>query len=179
MLDVSSRSGASRVAILVRIAAVGAISGLGALPHPANAQALPEAIQACRKEADDARRLQCFDRETARYPLTSEQSFGLTPSQVDALQKKAAPGAAPPREPEEDGPPASTGQLTATVSSLGLRPHAGFVVTLDNGQVWRQNEAEVNFDIRVGDQITIKPAKMGGYWLVGRTGRSTRVRRMK
>ncbi|MFO1402744.1 MAG: hypothetical protein U1F30_16280 [Steroidobacteraceae bacterium] len=158
---------------------MGAISGLGALPHPANAQALPEAIQACRKEADDARRLQCFDRETARYPLTSEQSFGLTPSQVDALQKKAAPGAAPPREPEEDGPPASTGQLTATVSSLGLRPHAGFVVTLDNGQVWRQNEAEVNFDIRVGDQITIKPAKMGGYWLVGRTGRSTRVRRMK
>lgn len=113
-------------------------------------QVLPDAIRACRKETDDARRLKCFDRETAQYPLTSEQSLGLNPS-----------------------------PLTARVAGLRERPHAGFVVTLDNGQVWAQNEMDAHAAVRVGDAVTIKPAKLGGFWLVGPSGWSTRVRRLQ
>jgi hypothetical protein len=132
-------------------------------------QVLPDAVQACRKEADDARRLQCFDRETAKYPLTAEQSLGLQESRLTALQNPASGAAAPPR----------ITQLTARVAALRERPHAGFVVTLDNGQIWAQNEMEAHQAVRVGDVVTIKPAKLGGFWLVGPSGWSTRVRRMQ
>ena len=132
-------------------------------------QVLPDAIQACRKEADDARRLQCFDRETAKYPLTSEQSFGLGQSQVSALQSPSSSAAASP----------AVRQLTARVAALRERPHAGFVATLDNGQVWVQNEMDVHREVRAGDVVTIKPGKLGGFWLVGPSGWSTRVRRAK
>jgi hypothetical protein len=132
-------------------------------------QVLPDSIQACRKETDDARRLQCFDRETARYPLTSEQSFGLGQSQVAALQNPSSSAAAPP----------AVTQLTAKVAALRERPHAGFVATLDNGQIWVQNEMDVHQGVRAGDAVTIKPGKLGGFWLVGPSGWSTKVRRAK
>jgi hypothetical protein len=144
-----------------------AACGVGcAMLGAAVAQVLPASIQACRKESDDARRLACFDRETARFPLTPEQSLGLSSAQIEARQ--TAPAAAPKFKPT---------QLRARVVALRERPHAGFVVTLDNGQVWTQNEMEAHLGVHEGDLVTIQPAKLGGFWLVGPSGWATKVRR--
>ena len=150
---------------------------LVALAVPAAAQVLPDAVQACRKEPDDARRLACFDRETAKYPLTAEQSFGLSASKVAALQEPPPAG----REAATQARPAAHAepQLRAKVAALRERAHAGFLVTLDNGQVWSQNEMDSHSDIRPGDLVVIKPGRLGGFWLVGPSGWSTRVRRIK
>jgi hypothetical protein len=121
-------------------------------------EALPESVQACRGETDDARRLACFDRETARYLAAPAEAFAL-------------------RSPAQAAPaPAS---MTAHVLSLRERPHDGFVATLDNGQVWVQNELDSHTGIRAGDEVTLKPAKLGGIWMTGPGGGSTKVHRIR
>jgi len=130
-------------------------------------QVLPDSVQECKKETDDRRRLECFDREVAKFPVTSAEGFGLSESQVTALQKQSSP------------PAPKTSYLTAKVVEIRERRYAGLVVTLDNGQTWMQNEAEGTRGIRAGDAVTIKPGLLGGYWMEGPTGWITRVHRTK
>ena len=53
-------------------------------------------------------------------------------------------------------------------------------VTLDNGQVWQENEYEPNTTYAVGDQVTIEPDFMGTRVLRNqRTRQSVRVRRVR
>lgn len=125
-------------------------------------QAIPDTIQACKSEPDDARRLQCYDREVVKFPLTSEQGFGLSQSQVAAKQGHSK-------------------FLTAKVVAMRERPHMGFIATLDNGQVWMQYEEDesVRGMLHVGDTITITPGALGSFWLVGPSERATKARRVK
>lgn len=141
---------------------------LCAVTAAAAGQVLPGAIQACRSERDDARRLQCYDREAAKFPIASEQISGVTAPNVAAAQQPS-PATAP-----------AVKDLAAKVVAIRDRPHAGFVVTFDNGQVWMQNEMDsAQQIIAVGDAVTIRPGRRGSFWLVGPSGRSTRVHRVK
>jgi hypothetical protein len=130
-------------------------------------QVLPDAIQACKSELDNARRLQCYDREVAKFPMTTEQSFGLSESGVALAQHKSSSTA---REVKH---------LTAKVVAVIERPHAGFVATLDNGQIWVQNEMESLRVIDVGDMVMIKPGMLGSFWLVGPSGTRTKAHRVQ
>ena len=58
--------------------------------------------------------------------------------------------------------------------------HGNFQVTLDNGQVWRENEYEPNTTYAVGDRVTVEPSLMGTQVLRNkRTRQSARVRRVR
>jgi hypothetical protein len=142
------------------------MSLLSATTAGAAPQVLPDTLQACRNEPDDARRLQCYDREVGKFP-TYEQAIGLHSPQV------------PVETRETPAPPAKVKLVTAVVVGMRERPHAGFVVTLDNGQIWAQNEMDAQRGIRVGDAITIKPGALGSFWLVGPSGWSTKARRIQ
>ena len=128
---------------------------------------LPDSIQACKRETDNERRLQCYDREVAKFPLTKEQALGLSESQVAVAQAKAS------------GTPPEDTQVSAKVVALTDRPHSGFVVRLDNGQIWVQNEMETGTFAQVGDVVSIKRGKLGSFWLEGPSGRRTRVHRFR
>jgi hypothetical protein len=130
-------------------------------------QVLPDAIQACKSEPDGARRLQCYDREVAKFAVTSEQTYGLSETRAAAAQRQS-PGTA-----------STVKNLTAKVTAIRERPHAGFVVTFENGQVWQQIEMDAARPIDVGDTVTIKPGWLGSFWLVGPSGWSTRVHRVQ
>jgi hypothetical protein len=130
-------------------------------------QVLPEAIQACKREPDNARRLQCYDREVAKFPVTSEQAYGLSETPAVAAQRQSP------------GTDSAVKNLTANIAAIRERPLAGFVVTFENGQVWQQIEMDTARPIDVGDTVTIKPGWLGSFWLVGPSGRSTRVRRLQ
>jgi hypothetical protein len=153
--------------LMNRVVQSGASWILCAVSAAAVAQVLPDSIRACKGESDDARRLQCYDRELAKYPMTAEQSYGLSQHQVAAAQQR------PP------GTETTVKTLTAKVVALRERPHAGFVVTFDNGQVWMQIEMESTRHVEVGDAVTIKPGWLGSFWLVGPTGWTTRVHRVQ
>jgi hypothetical protein len=71
-------------------------------------------------------------------------------------------------------------EITATVVAVSKRPGGELLVTLDNGQVWTENDAEYGFRVKVGDSIVVKKGKLfGGYRMVTQSRRSSAVRRIE
>jgi hypothetical protein len=70
-------------------------------------------------------------------------------------------------------------EISALVIEVSQRTRGQLVVTLDNGQVWTEKEAEPYLRVKVGDTIVIKRNRMGGYRLVGRGNRTSAVTRIE
>lgn len=69
--------------------------------------------------------------------------------------------------------------LQARITDIETLPLGEFVLTLDNGQVWKQKAKESIGPLRVGDQVTIRAGALGSYRLSASSNRSTRVQRVK
>ena len=118
----------------------------------------------CTKVGDPAERLHCFDAAAARAqqsPAPSAESFGKPPPPAAELDK-----------------------ITAPVRELSRTPRGQAIFVLDNGQTWRQLDAD---DVRVMDpapgrgmRVTIERGAFGSYNLVieGRNG-VIKVRRVQ
>ena len=163
-----------------RIHLAWALVALVAAPAAWPAAADPAAaILACRQEADDAKRLACYDRESGRLDAdavakpapavdtrTPEERFGKPAFEREELVKREQ---------------ASRGleQLTARVTAVTQRADGTLAMTLENGQVWAQKRPESRFRVKAGDQIKIEPASMGSFLMSNSDKRSTRVTRLK
>jgi hypothetical protein len=150
-------------------------------------------LKSCTTIDDDAARLACYDRLAGRTmsmtatpapapesapasaavpataaaaAATAEKDFGLTPAAKKALEPEAA----------GDAKPEAIERAIAAVARDG---QDRFVVTLDDGQVWAQNEGKSGVYPRKGENVTISRAAMGGYVLRSERFGSIRVRRVK
>jgi hypothetical protein len=166
----------------------------------AQAETLEDRLRACANESDDAARLACFDKaaevdapaapvavEVApKAPAEPVAPEAATKAPPQAVAAEAAPTAAPRAAPD---PVAEFGQeadredeireISARVVEVGKRTRGEYIITLDNGQVWTEKNAEPYLRIKVGDTVRIKRIKMGGYRLVGRGNRATAVIRVE
>ncbi len=134
-------------------------------------------LRACRAESDDARRLACYDRaadaghaqvvSTAPASATAEDSFGRERALEHEETKRAG------QESRE------LGELKATVTAIETRIDGLMTMTLDNGQVWRQNSPDAQFRLKAGDLVRIQPGSLNSFILSGPSKRSTRVTRVK
>lgn len=134
----------------------------------------------CAPEKDDARRLACFDAAVDRArtapanpapavaaaPLTKEERFGL---QGELKQEKAQ------KVPELQ----DLEQLQAQVTKVSTKPHGELVLTLENGQVWTEIQANSGARVKAGERVTIKPGALGSFLLVAPNGRSSKVTRIR
>jgi hypothetical protein len=102
----------------------------------------------------------------AAAAATAEQDFGLTP----AAKKAREPEAAEPARPES---------IERTIAAVARDGQDRFVVTLDDGQVWAQNEPKAGVHPRKGESVTISRAALGSYVLRSQRFGSIRVRRLK
>ena len=69
--------------------------------------------------------------------------------------------------------------MTAKVVAVVQPPLGKLVVTLDNDQVWAQQEV-VDFPLQVGDVITVRQGLLGALWMSnGRRQLETRVQRVR
>lgn len=160
----------------------------------------PQALATCRSEQDDARRLACYDREVEklpRQPAAGDASTGATPSAAtpSAATPSAAVPAAAAQTPEERfgyrGELAreerdreqqeirGLEKLVATVTGISTRGDNTLVITLDNGQVWAQNRPDSFFRLKVGEQVSIEPASLKSFLLIGSSKRTARVTRLR
>jgi hypothetical protein len=165
------------------------------------AQPLPPALQACARLTQDSERLACFDREvaagrapvggaavksaaaapatppadahtgatgagTAAAPLTPEQKLGLSGEGVRKLEAK------------QGTKPAEVRRLTAHITSVSRNASGRMVLTLDNGQVWRQAESRSTFEAAPGDVAIISPGALGSFFLATGSHNWTRVERI-
>lgn len=96
--------------------------------------------------------------------IRAREDFGL--SEVDRRARK----------PQEELEPDS---ITSTLARVGTRPTGELVLTLTDGQVWTQVQADTRFRARAGDAVTIRKATLGSYLMTGPERIATRVRRVK
>lgn len=159
-------------------------------------------VIACADEADNARRLACYDREIAsvrpkpaKAPSAAAAAV-VAPPAAAAKPAAAAPAVAPAtdfgiqgsevarqrklEQDQEQGQQvkAEADSISAKVTEVSTRPRGELVVTLDNGQAWVQKKVEPYFPVKAGDQVTINSGMLGSFRLVNGK-RSTQVTRVK
>ncbi|MGA2564812.1 MAG: hypothetical protein ABSF96_14730 [Steroidobacteraceae bacterium] len=147
------------------------------------AAAWSAATDDCRALTDDARRLACYDRLFPRpaspaQPATTQPGASLQPQPtpdpefgLNEAQRRAAEG-----RPER----AKTGEsISATVTDLRTAAGGNFVVTLDNGQVWRQIELDSWSPLHKGERVTIRRGLLGSFLLITADYVTRRVSRVK
>jgi hypothetical protein len=154
------------------------------------AQTLQEQVRTCSAETDAARRLSCYDRaaaaldkaapaaRTAASTATAGKAPPSTPASTPANSDAAEFGVS-------EGPLAAKKQatalkeITAVVTSVAFQPRGELIMTLDNGQVWQQNQAVAYFPLKVGDTVKISAASIGSYQLLTPAKRTTKVTRVR
>ncbi|MFL6602045.1 MAG: hypothetical protein ACJ8R9_12030 [Steroidobacteraceae bacterium] len=129
-------------------------------------QAVIANMRVCGAVQDDARRLSCYDKQfrqserssgqpdspTAPNALSAEERFGLNPE----LERK---------EHGTAGQPAQLDKLAGHVAAVSYKLRGEAVVTLDNGQVWEQAEVGARVPLKPGDEVRIRRAALGSFWL--------------
>jgi hypothetical protein len=165
----------------------GCLASTAALLQPAAAQD-PAARSGMPTRGRRRRRLACYDREVDR--ITARPAAG-----VAAAPAAAAEPVTPALTPEERfgrigainreeadrryQESRDLVELNATATEIWTRADGLMVVTLDNGQIWKQVRPDSMFRLKVGEKIRIQPAAMGSFILSGSSKRSTRVARLK
>jgi hypothetical protein len=96
-----------------------------------------------------------------------EERFACYERQVGAARTappaSPAPPAAPAAAPQAEA--AEPQEFVATVQSLRQTVPNSYVITLDNGQVWRQTYTEW-YPLRPGQKVRVRPSRWGGtFWL--------------
>lgn len=138
------------------------------------ASRIPPELQNCVAIQRNSERLACFDRGIAALTAapgktvaapSAESTFGLLSSEHSPETARAVK-----REDLES--------LTATVRSLGRASDGSLLITLDNGQSWRQLSSG-DVLLRVGDSVTINRAVLGTFQMVVPSGRSAKVKRTR
>lgn len=88
---------------------------------------------------------------------------GPEPDSATGARPEAVGNAAPTAAPQAEA--AEQLEFVATVQSLRQTVPNTYVITLDNGQVWRQSYAE-RYPLRPGQKVRVRPSRWGGtFWL--------------
>ena len=166
------------------------------------ADAQVESARQCAQQKDSLQRLVCYDRifqaAEAKPPVAAAAAVAPAASPAAAPAKAAPAAAAPPvvaagataaaapamgdemlKKPQKEKPASEPKHLEAKVTAARqMRPEL-FRLSLDNGQVWQQQDVSSLFHVEVGDTVRIEKGSMGSYRMARADGsgwvRVTRV----
>jgi len=135
------------------------------LPVLGATDSLADGMRRCATQTDQTLRLACFDALASSLPKLEADKFGMN---AEIAQKREPPEK---RWVKDD-------MLTGKIRALREAPHGQLIFTLDNDQVWIQDEPSPNLRFSVGDAIHIEHGALSSLWLVADHGRKTRVKRL-
>jgi hypothetical protein len=195
-------------AMNLRTAAVTSVLLLG-LTAAASAGPTEDTLRAmdqCAGVADKDQRLACFDalaqqvkQAVMRLPRSGPPSaeeqkswfgfdfgalFGTAPSQQTTPEKFGSETVPqPPPKEGEAPPPEPIDSITVKVTDVAYSPYGKVIVFLDNGQVWRQIEADTEHAMLAkngGDAVTISRGMLNSYNMkVEGSNKTYKVKRVK
>jgi hypothetical protein len=137
------------------------------LPLHAGGEPLNDGLQRCARETDEHLRLKCFDELAGSVPQLKRDQFGMTAAV--AQRRDPTVPKAPLIDPEV---------LDAKIAGLRQGSHGEYIFTLDNGQVWLEQEWRPGEHFSVGEAVQIKHGAMSSLWLSASSRRMTRVKRI-
>ena len=151
-----------------------------AIPVLAAAEDPGASLRACRTEQDDAKRLACYDLEMDRAGKEQATLAAESPPVLTPEERFGRTGAMAREESDRKSQESrDLGELSATVTEIWTRADGLMVLTLDNGQIWKQVRPDSQFRLKAGEKVKIQPAALGSFLLSGPSKRSTRVSRLK
>ena len=136
-------------------------------PLHAGGEPLSDGLQRCARETDEHLRLKCFDELAGSLQQLKRDEFGMTAAVAERKDPSAA--TAPLIDPEV---------LDAKIAGLRQGSHGEYIFTLDNGQVWLEQELRPGERFSVGEAVQIKHGAMSSLWLSASNHRMTRVKRI-
>jgi hypothetical protein len=150
-----------------------------------SAQSLDK-LSTCVAMADDRARLKCYDEQMVRLGLKPAVAAPRAPA-LPAPSTAAAPAAKKPAISEDFGlqgqalrkNEAVPDALSARVKSVSERALGELRIELDNGQVWVETDKHTGTPVVPGEAITVKPGRLGSYFLSRQSGPTLRVKRLQ
>jgi hypothetical protein len=185
---------------LLSVAIALSLAAAHAPAQASSSDSLAAQLKRCASLTDASPRLACYDALAGRAPphattAGTAPSLAATGSAATSTSGTAeapvgAPAAAPsapnfvdfgvrngPLQAQRD--PVREKSMFAVVSAVSFRGRGELVVTLDNGQVWRQIQA-AEYPLKPGDHVEIDVAALGSYRLwTPSTRRATKVTRIQ
>ncbi|MET0291339.1 MAG: hypothetical protein ABW136_03175 [Steroidobacteraceae bacterium] len=181
--------------IATLVVALASVPGFGAEP------ASPiDRMAACAELTDTRQRLACFDKEiapvkakpaapatgTAR-PATpapaSVPAAPAAPATVTAPARSAAPSLGDEQLKSKERPAVAEEENALHAKLVSIRVGAdSWQLSLDNGQVWRHENAQLGSYLVIGEALTIRKGGLGNYRLTRDAGQEKnwiRVTRVK
>ncbi len=119
----------------------------------------------------------------AAAPVAAAAAGAAPPAPASAgstAPAQAAPSGGQSASLSSGGPnqPVEINKLTSRVAAVARKPQGQAIITLDNGQVWEQTDADAQPLPKSGDPITIQHGMLGGFYLLS-SASAFRVQRVK
>jgi hypothetical protein len=122
------------------------------------AESLSEQLQYCATIEQSSERLSCYDALSKTLDRQAEQDFGREHQRI-----------------AEEAPDS----ITAAISSIEGGAYGKSVVTLDNGQIWRQTDSS-HVSWKAGESVLLERGVFGSFFMKqAGGGRGIRVKRVK
>src|SRR5690348_12707607 len=145
----------------------GALAGALLISGLSVATELPPSLDACAAIRRDTERLLCYDKAVAQLKSgaegaaapSAENMFGANNDIVGAKASR------------DDVKREELKQISGTVTSLHRGDDGMIRLTLDNGQVWRQQDAGIRLMVAEGDKVTVVRGAMGTFRITDKSGR--------
>lgn len=142
----------------------------------------PEVVRevlACRAISDGAARLACFDTQTARFEtaVASGEVVAADREQVRETNRSLF-GLNLPRIRIFGSDSEQIEEITGEISGLSQTQDGKTLVILTDGARWAQTDNRPVIGVRVGQQVTIRRASLGSFFMRFSNGGSVRARRL-
>jgi FtsZ-interacting cell division protein YlmF len=148
------------------------------------ANTLFDKLSDCSKNNDDLQRLTCFDEVVTKEKNSQTKQHieqhqaplqVATTKQVDHTNQRQSEFGQEDKQRAKN----SIKQIQATIISIKKAPHGELIITLDNGQVWRQTDS-IRIKLRKGDSVNIERRAMGSFFIgTANANKTMRAKRVK
>jgi hypothetical protein len=157
-----------RIGFVAGVLAAAVVLGGAKAPKPMASPTVVQRLMDCRKLTDSVERLACFDKASSE--MESATASGDLVS-IDREQRRAARRQAfgfilPSLSFLERGEKTEEDHITATAADVGRNVLDQWVITLDDGAVWRQTEAvELGRRPHKGSKVVISKGLLGSFFM--------------
>jgi len=139
------------------------------------AEPLPAQIETCSSLRRDSERLACYDHAVELLKSGSTSAPAPSAENMFGANGDIAQSANSQSEIKRE----ELKQISGAVTSLHRTEDGMMVVTLDNGQVWRQQDKDAVLTIAPGDAVNVVRAALGTFRITDKRGRSARFKRVR